>query len=84
MNKTYGDIMVEVLREYNLSIVWYGELEVIHECWRRKNPEKKQPHPCRVIQSVINGVSRSPLFTKRKVLQEGRWVRFFKLKADKY
>lgn len=81
MNRTYGEIMVEVLREYNLSIVWYGELEVIHECWKRKNLGKKQPHPLRVIQSVLNGLGRSSLFSRKNVLMEGHLVRFYKVKT---
>ena len=82
MGKTYGEIMVEVLREYNLSIVWYGSLDVIHDCWNRKNPAKDHPHPLRVIQDVLNGVGRSNLFSRKNVLMEGHWVRFYKIKAD--
>lgn len=75
--ETYGKIMVDILREHKLSVVWYGSLDVIHECWKRKNPKKKQPHPLQVIQAVLNGVGRSKSFSRKNVLMEGHWCRFF-------
>lgn len=83
MYKSYAEIMVDVLHEYNQSIVWYGSLDLIHECWSRKNKGKPQKHPRNVIQAVLNGIDRSKLFSRKNVLLKGHWVRFYKIKDNK-
>lgn len=60
--KTIAEHMVDVLNENNLTGVWMGSPDLIHECADRANV--KAVHPLNVIQSVLNALDHSPLFVK--------------------
>lgn len=83
MKKTIAQNMVEIMKQYNRSIIWYGDINLIEECAKKCDIPPK--HPQQTIQHILNALDKSPYFSKGYIFSDisgkRRKYRCFKLKT---
>lgn len=62
MKKSIAENMCQLMKESKLTIVWYGDINLIDECARISNINCT--HPKERIQRVLNALDKSTFFTK--------------------
>lgn len=84
--KTIAEHMVDVMAEQNRSSIWFGDLDLIHECANRSGMyrrirSKNGDHPLIIIQKVLKALERSEDFDKGYMRYDGNKpaCRYFKL-----
>lgn len=83
MKKTIAQNMIEIMKQYNRSSIWYGDIPLIEECAKKSDIPAK--HPQQTIQHILNALDKSPYFTKGYIYSDisgtCRKYRCFKLKT---
>ena len=81
--KTIAEHMMDIMKENDISIVWYGSLDEIHQCAVRSGMyEKGDPkyhHPLYINSRILSALDRSSLFEKGYIKHIGRPSRAFTL-----
>lgn len=84
MKKTIAQNMVKIMKQYNRSIIWYGDINLIEECAKKSDIPPK--HPQQTIQHILNALDKSPYFSKGYIFSDisgkRRKYRCFKLKTQ--
>lgn len=62
MKQSIAQTMFEIMKQNNISYVWYGDINLIEECAEKSGVTKR--HPKNTIQAVLNALDNSPLFKK--------------------
>ena len=73
---TIAKTMYLLMKEHNMNHVSMGDLHLLEECAQLCHIKKK--HPQKMIQSILNGLEKSELFTKGYLYAEhnGRMQKF--------
>lgn len=79
--KTIAENMRDIMLEQSLNVVWYGDIELIHECAKRSQMQGNQ-HPLHINNRVLSALDKSHLFIKGYIKHMGRPARSFKLRID--
>jgi len=79
--KTYGEIMKEILIEQGKISSNYFNINDIYDCYHRKTKKRiaLDRNPRRIIDAVLSGLDRSPIFKEIKIEDNGRQIRFYYL-----
>ena len=87
--KTIAEHMADIMNEEGQEIVWYGDLDILHECADRAGSKdrvrvnsRRNTHPMTLMQKVLAGLDRSDLFEKSYIKHIGRPARAYRLKED--
>jgi len=85
MKKSIADHMIDIMIEKEIDIVWYGDLENIHECAERSGMYNRTisllgNHPLNISNKVLSALQRSDKFEEVQIKHIGRPARAFKLK----
>lgn len=77
--KTYGEIMKEILIEQGKIASNYFNINDIYDCYHRKTKKRivLERNPRKIIEAVLSGLERSPIFKTVIVESDARQVRFF-------
>lgn len=60
-----GTAMIEVMREWDITWVMWGDPHALHEAFTRSGSTFKPRHPLRVWDYVLNALDRDSRFEKR-------------------
>lgn len=79
---TIAQNMVEIMKYYNRTYIWYGDIELIEECAKKSHILPK--HPQKMIQHILNALDDTRYFSKGYIYSDingkNRKYRCFKLK----
>ncbi len=62
MKQTIAQNMLQIMKQRGVSLIWYGDIEIIEECAKKSGVLKK--HPKNTIQTILNSLDKSPIFKK--------------------
>lgn len=68
MRQTIAQNMLKIMKQKNLSCVWYGDLDIIEECAKKSGVIKQ--HPKNTIQTVLNALDKSCFFRKGYIIAD--------------
>ena len=79
--KTYGEIMKEILIEQGKIASNYFDINDIYDCYHRKTKKRITLNRStrRIIEAVLAGLDRSPIFKEIKIKDNARQIRFYYL-----
>lgn len=66
------------MKEWDITVIWFGDLDIFEECAKRLN--KNYNHPISGINSMLNALDNSKLFTKGNMKTSNKNYRTFTIK----
>jgi len=68
MKKTIAQNMFEIMKQNNITLIWYGDIDIIEKCAKQSGVLKK--HPQNTINTILNALDKSSLFTKSYITSD--------------
>ena len=82
MKKNIAQNMVNLMKQRNITTIWYGDIDLIEECAQLSHLPPM--HPKQTIQYILNALDKSRYFSKGYIISDidgaKRKYRCFKLK----